>query len=202
MNLGELKTSLYRYGFDSSDPVLSWLNAALHEFEIAHEWPFLQNLTTANVTAGIQAVVLPSDYSRTYTVRLVGSTDPLVFIPSLSYQNKSFDQALVGLPTHFTLIGASTLLLWPTPTSSAVVNIFYRKLVPDLAVDGDIPGIPIRFHYGLVLKAAAIGLMAENEEDRAQTAQSEFDSFVERAVENVGQQGGEFGQVQDVMDYF
>jgi hypothetical protein len=212
MNLGTMKTSVQRIaGVDSTDPLLDWINAAMHEFEDAYGWPFLETTGGVTMAANSNAPNLPTDLALLRTAKV--DTTPtggsvarrsLIFVPRVKFEDQSwYDPTSTGEPTHYTLVGNSTILLWPTPDQNYHMRVYYQKFLPDLAIDADVPGVPAKYHFTIVRGAAATALEAENEEDRADSWRGQFEDAIERHISKLGgsRQGGTLNTVRDVMGY-
>lgn len=182
MNLGDLKTALKYFGFSDTDPLATWLNAALHEFEDAYPWPFLEAETSVAVVAGTNTLVLPSNFYKLMSLKIDGYGTRPEYMDLGFFEDEIEDRTVTGLPTVFTLVGTDSIRLYPTADTAYTFRIVYRKAVPDLAADIDVPAIPTRHHYTLVKGAAMVGLQAENEEIRARDAQTNFDGDILRAI--------------------
>lgn len=205
MNLGELKSALRRYGFNDEDPLDIWINASLHEIEIAAEWPFLFEPHTTTINAGVAAMTLPANFVKPVTVRDVTVADrefPLEYWDYRKYEREIEDLEDDGVPEIYTLLGTQTLLVWRVPASARNIEMVYRKTLADLVDDGDVPGLPALHHYTIVRGAAFIGLQAENEEERAITAQGQFENDLGKMLDFYAlAELGEPTQVEDVQGY-
>ena len=204
MNLGEMKTALQRFGFDDSDPLDIWVNAALHDLETAANWTFLEAVYDSSTNAADDALVLPSDLELLHSIRVVGYAEKLKYMSRTMWEDQILDDTTPGVPTHYTMVGLQTVLLWPVPDAIYPVRIFYHRFLLDLAGDGDTPSVvPTKLHFAIVQRAASIALQAENNEDRAGSAQSQYqDAVAAAAVTLAGyHQTAEFGQVQDSQEY-
>jgi hypothetical protein len=90
----------------------------------------------------------------------------------------------------------------PVPPPSRNLEIIYIKALSDLALDAEEPGLPVKNHYLIVEKAAAIALQAENEEDRAANADAIAESGIEKMIDaDMARQVGQSGSTEDVMAY-
>lgn len=212
MNAGTMKTSLKRIaGVSDTDPLMDWLNAGMHDFEDAYDWPFLDIVGGVTMLAGSNNPDLPPDLAVLYTARV--DTTPsggtvtrpsLKYVPRVKFEDESyFDPTQTGEPTHYTLVGNSSIFLWPTPDQNYHFRVYYRKFLTDLLEDVDIPALPAKYHYSIVTGAAAVALEAENEEDRAETWRNIFEDNIQRAISRLGgsRQDGSFNTVRNVMGY-
>jgi hypothetical protein len=79
----------------------------------------------------------------------------------------------------------------------------YEKEPAELIGDTATPTeLATRFHWVIVFRAAAIALMAENEEERAETAMQEYATGMDRIVNAYSKrQTGRFTTVLDSQGY-
>lgn len=192
MTLDELKTALKRYGFDDSDPLETWLNAAKDDLVESANWPWLMVRSTIVVAAGIGSFSLPSDGLRPVSIRnqTVGLAK-LEMWPVTRWEREIDDFTAQGTPMYYTIfnVGGSNpsgtpvaVEVWPIPDVTTTFRLVYEAAISDLVNPTDEPFLPRNLHYGIVQRAASIALQAENEEDRAQTAQGEFEATLNRAL--------------------
>jgi hypothetical protein len=204
VNLGEIKTALKRYGFDDTDPLTLWINAAMHEFEDAYPWPWLEREVFLALLVGEREVLVPSDFYKLISLKWKERDSRPVYLGIDEFEEAITDRTITGpLPSVFTMVGMERILVWPTASENLDIEFIYRKELPDLVDDDDIPGIPTRHHYGLVAGAASYALQAENEEERSQTAQGLWQAVIDRAIARYGtrqEQGTD--SVRDEAGYF
>lgn len=87
--------------------------------------------------------------------------------------------ASTGIPAFYSLYGASSpatasaniksggetkIAIWPTPNAALTAKVRYPRAADsvELSADTDVPILPVRHHYTLVLLAAAFGLAEED----------------------------------------
>lgn len=205
MNLGELKTAVKRFGFDDSDPLASWINAAVHDFEKASDWPFLEALSEIAIAVGATTFAVPADFSKAVYLRDKTNKDPLEYWDIRRFEREIDDPASTGKPSVFTLVGMETAILWPVADTAATLRLLYMKDLGDMVGDADTPGnglIPTKHHWTIVQRAVAIALQAENEEERAQTAMAEYATSLNADISLYDMRYlGEPDQVQDTQAY-
>jgi len=203
VNLGSLKTNLQRYGFDTSDPLQDWINEALHTFEDAYPWPFLEISTTVSVVANNDIVPLPADFSLLIAEpRFTTESVSLQYIGVRDLEEQGLDPTSVGLPTRYYFVGP-IMRLWPIPDISRLLRITYHRKVADLTTDGQSPTeIPTKYHYTIVYGAASVALDTEDENDRATKAEDKFQQRISAAIDYYSKkQLASFGQVRDSQGY-
>lgn len=212
MNLGTMKAAVIRIaGVDLLDPLVDWINAGMHEFEDAYNWPFLEGLTTLTTAANNPAPVsTPTDLEKVLEIRVTVALGANVVRPALKYVPKirmdegSFDPTRKGEPTHYTLLGNNSISFWPIPDGVYSATLYYQAFLPDLVSDADTPvGVPTKYHYTIVRAAVMLALEAESEEDRAEIARGAFEDRVQRHIGRLGgsKQSGSFNTVRDAMGY-
>lgn len=176
-----MQTLLMRYGFDQGDPLALWLNSALHEFEAAADWAWLEEGPVGiQQQPGVNTISLPSDAFKIITFRDVDHLYKLKYWNRHKFTRLIQDQTDAGYPEVYTLINTTTVQIWRVPITPTNLEVVYQGLVPDMVNGKDVPGtatspFPTFCHMPIVMRAASIALQAENEEDRAKQAQSEYE---------------------------
>lgn len=207
MQVGDLKTALKRYGFDDNDPLLIWLNAAYHQIEKERmAWSWLEELETFNLNPNTARFTITNNAKRFIKIRDTSDEAQKAWAgKDLEYWGRSkllrsaYNLAQTGNPELYTILKRDTLQVWPVPTVQRTLEVWYIKELADLVEDSEEPEVPVADHYTIVLGAAAIGLQAENEEDRAVSAQSQFEVELSRMVTaDEERQAGEPEYVEDV----
>jgi hypothetical protein len=193
MNFASMQTALLRYGFDVNDPVQIWLNAAMHDFEAAFDWPFLEVLpyqTTLNI--GANGITLPSDAGKVIYVKDMTNLAKLKYYDRHKFVRVIQDPTDVGQAEVYTLVGTNQLQFWRVLQSATTFEVMYQALCPDMVNPTDVPGtaetpFPEIVHYAILQCAAAIALQAENEEDRATTALQQYQASLMRFMGKFGE---------------
>jgi hypothetical protein len=203
VNIGEMKTAVKRHGFDDTDPIYTWIVAAIHEFERYTRWPFLRNRAFPSTIVGDNLVTVSSEgFSRVGTVRY--REEALVLSP---VSPEAFEEDIdlidqVGKPSKWLIYSDTQIQLWPVPDDVYVLSIrFYDKIVVPGDSELSAVAIPETFHYNIVQMAAAFGLDAENNEDRAATLRSEAISGFDSGISSFYGTTGMFSQVRDTQGY-
>lgn len=187
MDLVSLREAVKRYGFDDSDPLDSWINAAYHDVESVTEWPFLEGFVpSTNTVAGSNVLSLPSDLGKIISIRETTTMVKLDFVSRRAFERDVADPTTPGKPTEYTLIGLETIQLYPVPDAIYSMSLYYAKELVDLTDAAPALGIPSRLHYAVALSAVRYGLMAESEEERAHEAESLYNDALGRAMSYYG----------------
>jgi hypothetical protein len=205
MLVSEGKTALKRYGFSDTDPLLTWLNAGMREFEAAHDWSFLMNLIQVSSAIGNAGLTVSPVMFKVESIKSVTTGVKLKYLAWLEFESGIEDPTEQGTPRFYTVIGpstSSTIQLYPVPDTVEDYRVLFQQSLTDMANDGDpMPG-PSRIHYPIVLAAAYIALQAENEEERSVTALTQFERSVDRLWTKYNKSElDEPQQVEDVMGY-
>jgi hypothetical protein len=188
MNLLEMETVLKRYGFETADPLLAWLNAALKEVESTADWPWLEEgPVEIKVGSGSKTIILPTDIGKIMGVKDITNEFKLVYYDRRKFMRLIFDNTEEGLPEVYTLVGLNAIQIWRVLQSETTFEVLYQGVTPKLTKAEDEPTTgthvwPDTTHYPIVMRAASLALQAENEEERAKTAQSEYDAALLRLV--------------------
>ena len=204
MLVSEARTALKRYGFDDNDPIISWLNEGMHQLEDAHDWTFLQAVTTVAAAVGDSTLVLPAALHKVQSIRDTTGKRKLRYVTVSEFERTIIDPTTRAAPEIYTITTTETIQLWPVVDVARSFRVVYQQEFTDmvLAPDAAMPG-PTRIHYPIVQGAAAIALQAENEEDRAATAKTEFEAAIDRLWAKYNKQElDEPQQVTDVMEYW
>lgn len=212
MLVGDAKIALKAFGFDDTDPLLIWLEAAKSDFEGRDDWPFLiKTAALIPMAIGVISVsggTLPADIFKVMSVRdntqglKLQELDPLAYDRDLDNPNEP------GLPQNYSVFASAVapglnLAIWPASTQAWSLQLRYQATMTDITTLGDgvqMPG-PVQMHYAYVQGAAAIALQADNEEDRAATAQQLFESKISSWRRKTFSDIDEPSTVQNVMGY-
>lgn len=181
MNIGRQKTLLRRYGFDSSDPLLDWLNAALHEIESYEDWVWLEARGATATIAGNSVGFIPPGAFKLQSIRVVENNNKLIEYERTRFDREIFDPTVTGTPEIYVMTGMELFNMYPVPDAALELDITYYTSLDDMVDDDNASSpLPTRLHYPQVLCAAYIGLMTENEEERAGAAQKQYEASMSR----------------------
>jgi hypothetical protein len=212
MIVSEAKTNLKAYGFDDTDPLLTWLQAAKEEIFGSDNWPFLLKVGTVAVNANVQTigVLLPADIEKISTIRNASTTrsPKLTYVDPVAFDRDFEDFSEQGDPQYYTVrtLAIAPFLevqVWPVPTTAWTMRVFYQATTSDITglIDAaSLPG-PTSFHFPIVQKAAGIALQVDNEEDRSTTAHNAADTAIARLRRKYLSNLDEGDTVEDVMGY-
>jgi hypothetical protein len=188
VNFQQMQTVLMRYGFDVTDPIQAWINAAMHEVEGAFDWPWAwEGPITMQVAGGANSITLPSDFGKVHSLKDLDHLAKIKFWNRHKFTRLIQDETNPGLIELYTLVGTNQIQFWRVPVVATNIMLIYQATTADLVNPTDVPTTaanqwPPMLHYPIVMRAASLALQAENEEDRAKTAQDEFDRALIRCM--------------------
>lgn len=208
MILSEMETALMRYGFDTSDPLLTWLNWGMYEVTKEREWRFLEQIDNSVLLAGNPAmswIISPITIKKILSIKIIGQADPLRFVGPAQWHREVSDPTSTGTPQIYKVVHTTTdrvfTTVWPTPTMGYTTEMVYKVKEIDLVNPGDSPVyIPSELHSAIVVRAAAFGMEAEDEQDRATGLMNTFASLIANAISDDDDTAGP-SFVEDVMNY-
>lgn len=212
MLVGEAKTLLKAYGFDDTDPLLTMLEAGKSVMEQADDWPFLIKGPTIIAmgigVVGVSGGTLPADIFKIMSIRDNTQGIKLKEIDPLAFDRDIETTTTPGLPQVYSVFASTVapgiaISIWPASTQAWSLQLRYQATMVDITglADGvSLPG-PTQGHLAIVQGAAYIALQIDNEEDRAQTAQDQFDKSVGRLRRKYFSSVEESETVQNVMGY-
>lgn len=211
MNLQAMQSLVYRYGFDSTDPVTSALNSSMHEIETMYDWPFLELSRVFLQPAGSSLVSMTTDFVKPIYLKDLDHFYKVKYWGVRKFEKRVSDQTETGIPEIYTLRGAGVntiLQLWRIPNVSINYELMYQALTPDMVNPTDVPTVggsyqwPVVTHMPIVFRTASVMLMMENEEDRAKVAQDQFERAIMSCMGRFGERElDDTEAVEDEQDY-
>jgi hypothetical protein len=205
----EIETAVKRYGFNDRDPLNTWINAAIQDVVNADNWSWLENVVGIMQPIGQYEIELPAEMFFRKVIKMTDVTDN-IWMPMDYWDVRRWYREVNSLDavhksqifTTFT----NRIVAWPTPNHIRTFDLLYRQMEPEISGDDPLEEpkiIPHDLHFAIVQRAAAIGLMAENEEERADSAQSQFEATISRGMDTDNlKQTGEPEQVEDTAGYY
>lgn len=208
MNLGEMETALKRFGFDTADPLAVWLNAAMHDLEDSFDWPWLESkVITENMPAKSATITLPENCLKILSIKDLTNQRKLKYWNRHKFIRDIQEPEELGLAEVYTLINTNEIQLWRVPEVEVQWEIWYQTTTPDLVNPEEKPKSgenvwPSATGFIIVMKAAALALQAENEEERAKVCLEQYKDMRETLMRKYGQrQLDEPETVIDAMNY-
>lgn len=157
MNLLEMRDALRaKIGNPATSEVSNVvLNRQLNDAQlfIASRYPFDETRVTTTIptVAATSTYALPSNLLA--ILRLWDGTNFRKLTKrSVRFVSMLREVPAAGEPTSYVRIG-STIQLLPTPGGAYTLTLYYLKAPATLALDADIPAIPLSWHDGIVAKA-------------------------------------------------
>lgn len=185
MNLGEIKTSVKRLFGDESGAqitdadIVRWANDG--QVDIVRKTECLQKKTEFNVTANDESYDLPADSIRLRRVELDGKALSRVELEELDnvVPDRNVTGTSSGSPVVYYVWG-QTLWLYPKPETAGTSNLdlFYLKRPAALAVDADIPEIPVHMHEDIVRYCLARAKELDEEMEQARNIFMDYETRV------------------------
>lgn len=195
MNRLQLRESVYdRLGVPQTDAtnttavVDRLVNAALHQIEVMHEWPWLQASTTISATSGTGSYPVPTDWLRTRYLQ-IDQDAPLEGYEIGELIKRWPDSTTRGRPEEYAIDG-DAVLLRAIPDTSYTVTHYYIKREPDLTADDQSPLMPASFHDAIAEKAAEISFRRSGQTDRASVCHAAFGEWEQRMQDDRRRRSG------------
>lgn len=211
MNVGQIRARVQAKFGDTagaeatSADILNWINDGISEIARRTQQP--QATATTAVAAGTAAYNLTTfaaDIIRLRSVMFDGSVLQPISIEEadtfLADREKSTSQ---GTPSMYWL-WADQINVWPTPDNASggkLLKLFYQKRPAAVAVDADIPAIPLHMHTDLVDYVVAQVLETTGDTDRADRRLARFQQAADTASADADwPQRGSFPHVTVALD--
>jgi hypothetical protein len=155
------------------------------------------------MTPGSATLALPADTRRVVTIKCVDTRNKLDPMEITEFEREIGDAEATGPPSLYFMTAPNEVSIYKVPDAPYTMRVFYIKDIARMDSDTDEPDLPVSLHYAVVQAASVVALQAENEEERAQTAESEFENTIARAWRGLSgaASGDEPRTVTDVMGY-
>jgi hypothetical protein len=176
MNLQEIIDEIKRYGFGDLDyneaAIKVAVNAAYGEVQSEGAFPFTEagpsTVTLTDLQNGVARRSLTDIDARFNKVRTVShnQTKLRYLEPDEFFQLRISDSATSG-PLYYTIWNGQ-LQVWKLNSVDGVsLQMYYHRTFPDLSISTDVPAMPSRYHYLLVIGALKRMYSATDEDDKA-----------------------------------
>jgi hypothetical protein len=119
--------------------------------EVAGIWPRAASERTAHlsISSGEQVLALPEGCEELVHLSYVGSADPLVQIEIEELDSRDTG---AGKPSAFAFYGASSLVLWPSPSSDWSAQLRYREQISDMTELSSVPSLATPWRAAIIPK--------------------------------------------------
>ncbi len=174
--------------------IRKWINEAVRD--VSRRAEVLLTTTDVTVTAATQSYVAPTDVVRINRAEWHPSGQTTIYpleykdyngMDSVWWSSQAITQ---GYPIYFTLWGfppSLSLVLYPTPSDSGTVKLFYYRLATELATDGsedpsnvDVP----EGWYDLVIYYAEANALRKDGDQRWQEARQIYEQSLQELMDN------------------
>lgn len=176
MNRRDIREEIKRYGFGDLDfpssAINSIINVAYNDLIVEGGLPFTQTMPVdITVNPGLSGeaskVNLPIDFNKARSItsgkKKFRYLDEDTFI-DVQRTNSTPQEAEL----YYYTIWADKLLIWPSPSASMIIKLWYHRTLKPLEEETDVPEIPTRYHYMLVYGALKRLFSATDEDDKHQ----------------------------------
>lgn len=186
MNLEELRDSVrVRLGVPSNDTFYQdiylddLINEALQAISVQYDWTWLQATEIIPTVVGTR-FYSPADplYLQTKAVSIDGF-DAMTWMDMQTIRNWPDDTS--DVPMYYT-IWLDQIYLAPSPSQAYNIRHDYIKREPILDENGDIPLMPVPYHYAIIAHATHLGFLRAGDLPRAQQAKNEADAWLDRML--------------------
>lgn len=178
------------------------------------DWDFkLKQTTVSMTTAGVAD--LPSDWAdfgENGGVYISGQKWKLVYLePRELYRRKEVYGSTSTNPDFFTVntftssTSARTITVYPTPTATLTLNVYYNSVAPTLVDEttgtNNLQGLPAQYHYSVMVAGLRLLTAIDKGDARDQQFAQWFDTEMKRMKSRhvfgreQGQQLGQYGGV-------
>lgn len=181
--LAEFRTHIQGLGY-STDTVTQQTNAinrAYRKVLSSGYWRFMESTTTVAVSAGTTVVTVPVSMNQLRLAALTDASSNGISIDAippeeiLELQNSYPDS---GITSKYSLIGSSSIFLWPAPEAAVTLRLYYVAAPTALTADGDTSLIPDPYDDLVVYAAAADLAMRERDINSATYYANEYNSML------------------------
>jgi hypothetical protein len=163
--------------FEDPD-LLDFINDA--QIDLCRKTDILRGTATVNVVANTESYPLPVDFIEVQRVTYNGSKLRKTTWQEIDLFDPNKDVAGgAGVPAYYHREGI-LIYLYPIPSASATgaLKIYYSRTPTVLAIDADVPEIPLSMHEDLVLRVIAKGHEQVEDFQASVSKMTEYDKAV------------------------
>lgn len=163
--------------------VVGWVRDADRLVQTIHaDWDFLHNSFSDNTTEGSDALTKPSDFGQwdVESFALSRGTAEGRELRNVDYKEwrKNHNLKENQEPNSVTIAPDNNLLLGQPADGIYTISGDYWREVVDLAVDGDIPPYPARFHRVVIARAKMFFFEDQEAWENYRAAKIEYDNWL------------------------
>lgn len=181
--LAEFRTHIQGLGYstDTATQQTNAVNRAYRKVLSSGYWRFMEDTTTVSVAADTTVVALPISINQLRAVGMADASSNGIVLEAvtpeeiLQLQNISPDS---GMTSKYSLIGNSSIYLWPPPDATVTLKVYYVEAPTALAADSDTSLIPDPYDDLVVYAAAADLAMRERDINSATYYLNEYNSML------------------------
>ena len=159
-----------------------FINQAIRQITLEHDWPWLQKTTTIQTVAGVSEYDLPDDFLRMGSLVQVGSNRELEYQP-VQQADRWISE---GNPLVFSIYGGK-LLLKPTPNGELEFQLRYICYEPELVSGSDVALIPDYWDDGVLEFSVYLAARSIKRFDEAELALAAYREWLARGRDNTRQ---------------
>ena len=153
-------------------------------------WLFMRNQVSVAMTIGqreydpaVDWLIADFDLPYTDTLKYSDNTGSLRFIEWQDWTRGNYDLAAtvqIGKPGAFTWSPQQTIIFDRQPEAAYQIQLEYNRAPQSLAVDGDVPIIPARFHDLIVYAAVIRFAKFDKDKELEQTATTDYEEWLSK----------------------
>jgi len=189
VNLSQLRTHVRTLTGIQSTDLLSdadlnvFINEAYQDICRSHDWPFLRNDATLNISPGVASYTLPAGVEENSILSAVILTNDANRRQLQPRAQASVDRSpgtvSQARPNEYSCWRGS-IQLHPTPNIAEVVTLRYFSSPTDMANDSDVPVFGTNYHTAIAYGAAVKVLIREGDDtERRAFYSNSLQTFVE-----------------------
>ena len=178
--------------FYSDTELRRWINQGVRD--IARRTESVQAVANIPLVVGVQQYTAPSDTNRIYRVEYITAANQSHVLDYRDYNNSdsvwwTTQLTAQSTPAMWTAWGyppALKLVLYPIPSETSTLRIFYYQVPADLPIDGSTPNASVSLPAGreeLVVDFAEYMALRKARDGRWQEAKALFDEKVQNMID-------------------
>lgn len=163
--------------------IIDWINDA--QIEICRSNDVIQVIGTiaTTINVGLYSLTALADILKLVTVKYDGMTLKGMTQQEADEFISTYDQGVLGtgIPQYFWIF-AGKITLYPVPSQVKNLSIYYIRKPLAVAIDADIPEIPVQYHTQIVDYCIARSRQQDNDVNGYLTKMTEFKGNVKESA--------------------